>query len=348
MKQQIVTFGEIMLRLKAPGTECFFQSPILEATFGGGEANVAVSLANFGLPVSFVSVLPNNVLADACIADLRRFGVDTSNILRQGSRMGIYFLEAGANQRPSVVVYDRAGSSIATAVTGTMDWERIFSDADWFHLTGITPAISQSAADLCLEALKVARAHSITISCDYNYRKNLWKYGKSAQSVMREIVSLVDVGIANEEDCQKALGIEVEASVSNQSVESGHLDMAHYDKLCKKMLETFPNLKKQAITLRESISADQNGWSACLYNSQDFWVSRKYDITDIVDRVGGGDAFAGGLIYGLKKNMSDKDALEFAVAASCLKHSIPGDFNRVSVADVERLMKGDVSGRVQR
>lgn len=346
--KHIVTFGEIMLRLKAPGTERFFQSPMLEATFGGGEANVAVSLANFGLPVSFVTVLPNNLVADACLAELRRFGVDTTEILRQGTRMGIYFLESGANQRPSVVVYDRSESAIATAKPGCLDWGRILADADWFHLTGITPAISQSAADLCLEALRAARAKGITISCDYNYRKNLWKYGKSAQSVMTEIVRLVDVGIANEEDCQKALGIEVEASGLSQSIEGGHLNRAHYEALCKKMLETFPNLKKQAITLRESISADHNGWSACLYNGKEFYVSKKYDISDIVDRVGGGDAFAGGLIYGLRQQITDADALEFAVAASCLKHSISGDFNRVSVAEVERLMKGDASGRVQR
>lgn len=348
MKQQIVTFGEIMLRLKAPGTERFFQSPNLEATFGGGEANVAVSLANFGVPVSFVTVLPNNLVADACIADLHRFNVDTSNVLRQGSRMGIYFLEAGANQRPSVVVYDRTESSIATATPGCLDWESILADASWFHLTGITPAISQTAADLCLEALHTARAHGITISCDYNYRKNLWKYGKSAQSVMTEIVRLVDVGIANEEDCQKALGIEVTGDNSKHSVVSGHLDHTHYEALCRKMLETFPNLKKQAITLRESVSADHNGWSACLYNGQDYLMSRKYDIADIVDRVGGGDAFAAGLIYGMNKNMPDADALEFAVAASCLKHSISGDYNRVSVVEVEKLMRGDASGRVQR
>jgi 2-dehydro-3-deoxygluconokinase len=346
--KHIVTFGEVMLRLKAPGTERFFQSPALEATFGGGEANVAVSLANYGLPVSFVTVLPKNLIADACIADLRRFGVDTNDILRQGSRMGIYFLESGANQRPSVVVYDRAESAIATAKPGCLDWDQILAEADWFHLTGITPAISQSAADLCLEALHVARSKGVTVSCDYNYRKNLWKYGKSAQSVMTEIVRLVDVGIANEEDCQKALGVEVEAHGSAQSIEGGHLDCSHYEMLCKKMMDTFPNLKKQAITLRESHSADHNGWSACLTNGKDFLVSRKYDITDIVDRVGGGDAFAGGLIYGLRQQMPDQDALEFAVAASCLKHSISGDFNRASVAEVERLMKGDASGRVQR
>lgn len=348
MDNRVVTFGEVMLRLKTPGNERFFQSPALEATFGGGEANVAVSLSNFGIPTAFVTVLPNNPIADACIAELRRFDVDTTFISRQGSRMGIYFLETGANQRASVVVYDRSNSSIATAPTGCLNWDKIFTSASWFHLTGITPAISQSAADLCIEALHIARERGITISCDYNYRKNLWKYGKSAQSVMTEIVRLVDIGVANEEDCQKALGIEVTDIDSGSAVESGHLNRDHYRTLCKKMFDSFPNLKKQAITLRESISADHNGWSACLYNGEEFYVSRKYEVTDIIDRVGGGDAFAAGLIYGLRKNLPEQEALEFAVAASCLKHSIPGDYNRVSISEVERLMKGDASGRVQR
>ncbi len=348
MNQKIVTFGEIMLRLKPPGFERLFQSPVLEATFGGGEANVAVSLANFGLPVSYVTILPNNLIADSCIADLNRFGVDTSNIIRQGSRMGIYFLEAGTNQRPSVVVYDRSGSSIATANSGCVDWEVVFRDAAWFHLTGITPAISQSAADLCFEALQIARNSGLTISCDYNYRKNLWKYGKSAQSVMTEIVKFVDVGIANEEDCQKALGIDIKSQASDQLINQGNLDRTHYEALCKKMFETFPNLKLQAITLRESKSANHNGWSACLFDGQNFMISKKYEITHIVDRVGGGDAFAGGLIYALNINMPYQNALEFAVAASCLKHSISGDYNRVKVNEVEHLMGGDSSGRVQR
>jgi 2-dehydro-3-deoxygluconokinase len=348
MNQKIVTFGEIMLRLKPPGFERFFQSPVLEASFGGGEANVAVSLANFGLPVSYVTILPNNLIADSCIADLNHFGVDTSNIIRQGSRMGVYFLESGANQRPSVVVYDRTGSSIATADTSCVDWQKVFKNATWFHLTGITPAISQSAADMCFEALQTARNSGLTISCDYNYRKNLWKYGKSAQSVMTEIVKFVDVGIANEEDCQKALGIEIKSMASDQLIEQGYLDRAHYESLCKKMFETFPNLRLQAITLRESISANHNGWSACLFDGQNFLISKKYEITDIVDRVGGGDAFASGLIYALNKDMSYQNALEFAVAASCLKHSILGDYNRVKVSEVEHLMKGNSSGRVQR
>jgi 2-dehydro-3-deoxygluconokinase len=349
MDQRIVTFGEVMLRLKAPGSERLLQSPILEATFGGGEANVAVSLANFGLPVSFVTILPSNLIADACIADLKRFGVDTSYIARAGNRLGIYFLEAGANQRPSLVVYDRAGSSIATAAPGCLDWSCILEGARWFHLTGITPAISQSSADLCLEALTVAKRLGVTVSCDYNYRKNLWKYGKSAQTVMSEIVRLVDIGIGNEEDCQKALGVSVENSgEEEQSVEQGQISRDYYEALCRKMFQVYPNLKKQAITLRESYSANHNGWSACLFNGQEFIVSRRYDVPDIVDRVGSGDAFAAGLIYGLSQDMQDEAALNFAVAASCLKHSIPGDYNRVSLNEVENLAKGNASGRVQR
>jgi 2-dehydro-3-deoxygluconokinase len=347
--QRIVTFGEIMLRLKAPGSERLFQSPLLEATFGGGEANVAVSLANFGLQTSFVTVLPDNQLGNACIVGLRQFGLDTSFIVRAGERMGIYFLEAGANQRPSVVIYDRAGSSIATVSPDLLDWPTIFTGATWFHITGITPAISQSAADLCLGAVQTAKKLGITVSCDYNFRKNLWNYGKSAQAVMPEIVRLVDVGIANEEDCQKALGVSIEISgTGQQSVEHGQLSLNHYEALCRRMLQVFPNLKLQAITLRESYSADHNGWSACLFNGQGFFHSRRYEITDIVDRVGSGDAFAAGLIYGLSKEMSYESALNFAVAASCLKHSIPGDFNRISVTEVERLATGDASGRVQR
>lgn len=347
--KRVVTFGEIMLRLKAPAAERLLQTPHLEAIFGGGEANVAVSLANFGVDASFVTVLPKNAIADACIGELRRFGVDTSAIVRGGERMGIYFLEAGANQRPSVVVYDRAGSSIATARPGSLDWGRIFSGADWFHLTGITPAISQSATDLSLEALRAARSAGLTISCDYNYRKNLWKYGKTAPEVMVEIVRLVDIGIANEEDCQKALGITVDSGESmGESIARGELELNRYQVLCEKMLQAFPNLKKQAITLRSSHSADYNVWSACLHNGKEFLVSRSYAIMDIVDRVGGGDAFSAGLIYSLLNLADDRTALEFATAASCLKHSIPGDFNRVNLSEVEALMKGEASGRVQR
>ncbi len=340
---RVVTLGEIMLRLKAPGHERLFQSPALEATFGGAEANVAVSLANYGMAASFVTALPDNAVGDACVRELRGFGVDVSRIRRRGERVGIYFLETGANQRPSKVVYDRAGSSIATARPGDFDCDSILDGADWFHVSGITPAISESAAELTLEAVQKARAMGVTVSCDYNYRKNLWKYGKRAPEVMREIVSHVHVGIANEEDCQKALGLETDVDV-----DGGTLEHEKYRVLAERVLDAFPNLEKQVITLRESRSADHNDWSAVLHNREAFLVSRSYGITDIVDRVGGGDSFAAGLIYGLLTYHDDARALDFATAASCLKHSIPGDFNRVSVGEVEALMAGDASGRVQR
>lgn len=341
--KRVVTFGEIMLRLKSPGHERLFQSPTLEATFGGGECNVAVSLANYGRQASFVTALPANNLGDAAIAEIRRFGVDTSHIVRQGERLGIYFLETGSNQRPSKVTYDRSFSSIATASPDDFDWDRIFTDAEWFHITGITPALSQSSAELALEAVKQARAKEIPVSCDYNFRKNLWQYGKSAPEVMRELVKHVTVGIANEEDCQKSLGIKTDIDV-----ESGELQTDKYRQIAERVMSEFPNLEKQAITLRESRSADRNGWGACIYNGSEFLLSPKYEITDIVDRVGGGDSFAAGLVYGLLAYETDQEALNFAVAASCLKHTIPGDFNRVSVPEVEALMKGDASGRVQR
>lgn len=340
---KVLTFGEIMMRLKAPGVERFFQSPAFEATFGGGEANVAVSLANYGMDTAFLTMLPDNVLGDACVAELRRFGVDTSRIQRRTGRMGIYFLEGGANQLPSKVVYDREGSSAALAQPGEIDWEKAFADVQWFHITGITPAISESAMKLSLESVKAAKAAGITVSCDLNFRKNLWKYGVCAPAVMTELIRYVDVAIANEEDCQKSLGISVDVDV-----ESGALDTAKYEALTKKVLEVYPNLRMIAITLRESKSADVNGWRACLHDRQGFHVSRTYEINDIVDRVGGGDAFSGGLIYGLNHYDSHAEALEFAVAASCLKHSILGDFNRVGSKDVEALKNGDASGRVQR
>jgi 2-dehydro-3-deoxygluconokinase len=348
MNGKVVTFGEIMLRLKPPGFERFLQSPQFEATFGGGEGNVAISLAKFGLPVSFVTVLPENPLGDACLGFLRGHGVDTSHIARAGERLGVYYLEAGANQRPSKVIYDRAGSAIATAVPETLDWEVIFQGAAWFHITGITPAISPTAAEMAHQAVQVARQLGVTVSCDYNYRKKLWKYGKSAPEVMTEIVKIVDVGIANEEDCQRALGISLGADDWVHSVGAGQLDPEKYRALCERVLTEFPNLRLQAITLRESLSASHNGWSACLHNGTDFLLSTHYDITHIVDRVGGGDSFSAGLIYGLMTGMGDAAALEFAAAASCLKHSIPGDANLVTVEDVERLVGGEASGRVER
>ncbi len=342
--KKVVTFGEIMLRLKSPGFERLFQGPMLEATFGGGEANVAVSLANFGVHSAFVTVLPKNEIAEACIAELRKFGVDTSMIVKtETGRMGIYFLEGGANQRASKVIYDRAHSSIAEADINVIDWDKVLDDVSWFHITGITPAISQKAADLSMLAVQKAKAKGATVSCDFNYRGKLWKYGKKAPEVMRELVKYVDIGIANEEDCQKSLGIKIDVNV-----ESGKLDIEAYKKLTEKVLGEFQNLKAIAITLRESHSADHNGWGGCLNDRKEFIVSQHYEIYDIVDRVGGGDAFAGGLIYGLLTGKNSKEALEFAVAASCLKHSIPGDFNRVSVKEVEDLIKGGGSGRVQR
>jgi 2-dehydro-3-deoxygluconokinase len=340
---RVVTFGEIMLRLKAPDRERFFQRPMLEATFGGGEANVAVSLANYGLDAAFVTVLPENVLADGCLQELRRYSVDTSKIKRGPGRMGVYFLEAGANQLPSKVVYDRSDSAISLAQPGDVDWDDAFEGADWFHITGITPAISASAMALSLEAVKAAKEKGLTVSCDLNYRKKLWKYGKDAPEVMSELVKYVDIAIANEEDCQKSLGIKADVDVA-----SGKLESDKYRALSDAVLEAYPNIKMIGITLRESISADINNWSACLNDREKFYLSRKYEIRDIIDRVGGGDSFCGGLIYGLNAYERKQDALEFAVAASCLKHSIHGDFNRASTADVEKLMGGDASGRVQR
>lgn len=340
---KVLTFGEIMLRLKAPGVERFLQSAGFEATFGGGEANVAVSLANYNMDAAFMSVITDNQIGDECIKELRKFGVDTSRIIRSSGRMGIYYLEAGANQRPSKVIYDRAYSAIAMAKPGDIDWDKAYDGIGWLHITGITPAISETAMELSLEAVKVAKEKGITVSCDLNFRKNLWKYGKTAPEVMCELTKYVDVAIANEEDCQKSLGVKVDVDV-----ESGSLSTEKYKALSDAVLAAYPNLKVIAITLRESKSADSNGWAACINDRNTFYVSRKYEINDIIDRVGGGDSFAGGLIYGLNNYDTKEEALEFAVAASCLKHSIMGDYNRVTVDEVEKLKNGDASGRVQR
>lgn len=340
---KVLTFGEIMLRLKAPGVERLFQSPCLEATFGGGEANVAVSLANYGLDAAFLTVLPRNPLGDACLKELRSFGVDISHIVRKEGRMGLYFLEGGANQLPSKVTYDRAGSALALAKPGDIVWENAFAGCGWFHISGITPAISESAMELSLQSVKAAKAAGLTVSCDLNYRKNLWRYGKTARQVMPEIAQYVDITIANEEDVQHSLGIEMDIAV-----DSGSLDRGKYRQLSDEVLRQYPNMKLIAITLRESKSASHNGWAACLNDRENFYESRHYEICDIVDRVGGGDAFAAGLIYGLSALPSARESLEFAVAASCLKHSIAGDFNRVTLADVLALAGGNASGRVQR
>ena len=343
MPNLLVSFGEVMLRLAPPGFERFLQSPQFLATFGGGEANVAVAVSGFGMPARYVTLLPDkNPISDAFIGELARFGV-ASGVVRGEGRFGIYYVEPGANQRASKVLYDRAYSSIAMGKPGDIDWDKAFDGASWFHITGITPAISEGAAQLSMESVKAARAKGITVSCDLNYRKNLWNYGKTSEQVMSKLFEYVDIGIANEEDCQMALGIQVDVDVH-----SGALDHGQYKKLTDKVLAQYPSLKKLAVTLRESHSASHNGWAACLNNRSEFLLSKHYEITHIVDRVGGGDCFAGGLIYGLNTLGSDQEALEFAVAASCLKHSIPGDFNRFSKEEVQGLINGGGSGRVQR
>ena len=342
---KVVTFGEIMLRLATPQNLRFSQATDFVATFGGGEANAAVSLANYGIPVDFVSRIPKNDIGEACIMNLKKYSVGTDNILRGGERLGIYFLEKGSVSRGSKVVYDRAYSSISQVEKGMINWDNVFENANWFHWTGITPAISQGAADVCLEAIRKANEKKITVSCDLNYRKKLWKYGKTAKEVMSELVKGCDIILGNEEDAEMSLGIKAEGV----DVTSGNLDTEAYLSVSKRIMEQFPKAKKVITTLRTSISADHNMWSGLLYNGSEFLKSPTYDITHIVDRVGGGDSFMGGLIYGLLtyKN-DDQKALNFAVAASCLKHTIYGDFNLVTVEEVEKLMSGDASGRVSR
>ena len=343
--KKIVTFGEIMLRLAPPGFQRFTQTRSFDAIYGGGEANVAVSLANFGQQVEFVTRLPRNDLGEACLMSLRGYGIHTDHIARGGERIGIYFLETGAAQRGSKVIYDRAHSAFAAIQTGTIDWENVFDEADWFHWTGITPAVSQGAADVCREAIQVAREMGVTVSCDLNYRAKLWKWGKSAGEVMMELVRLCDVALGNEEDAEKVFGIKApEADVT-----AGKVEADTYRFVCEELAKKFPSLKTISITLRGSLSASHNTWSGVLRQAGKFFCAPTYDILPIVDRVGGGDAFMGGLIYGLRKYTDDpQKALNFAAAAACLKHSILGDFNAVSVSEVEALMSGDASGRVSR
>ena len=343
---KVVTFGEIMLRLATPEHLRFRQARSFNATFGGGEANVAVSLANYGIDVDYVTRLPQNDLGAACAAELRSFGVGTSNIVYGGERLGIYYLETGAVARPSKVVYDRAHSSAATVERGMIDWEQVLAGADWVHWTGITPAISASAADVCLDACRAANRLGVKVSCDLNYRKNLWKYGKTAAEVMPALVECCDVILGNEEDAEKVFGIKPEGfdAASTQ----GEVDAAAFRSVCTQLMARFPRAKKVVITLRGSINADHNTWGGVLFDGETLYRSPRYDITDIVDRVGGGDSFMGGLIYGLLTYDDDQRALNFAAAASALKHTIYGDFNMVSVAEVENLMKGDGSGRVAR
>ena len=344
---KVITFGEIMLRLATPGYERFSQASSFIASFGGGEANVAVSLANYGIESEFITRLPNNEIADACIAELRKYGVKTNNIARGGERVGIYFLETGAVARPSKVIYDRANSSISTIDPESLDWVAILKGATWFHWTGITPALSENAAKACLNAVKTANKMGITVSCDLNYRKNLWKYGKSAGDVMPQLVECCDVILGNEEDADKVFGIKPKGFNAHST--GGHIESAAFRSVCEQMMERFPRTRKVIITLRGSINANHNTWSGVLFNGNKLFESKSYDITHIVDRVGGGDSFMGGLIYGLLTyNDNDAMALEFAVAASCLKHTIYGDFNLVKTSEVEALMGGDGSGRVIR
>ncbi|MEW5870174.1 MAG: sugar kinase [Chloroflexota bacterium] len=351
MANKVVTFGEIMLRLSPPGFQRFNQARTFDVIYGGGEANVAVSLANHGVPVDFVTRLPANDIGEACIQFLRQFGIGTDQIVRGGERLGIYFLEMGAMQRPSKVVYDRAYSSIATIQRGMVDWKAVFAGANWFHWTGITPAISAGSADACLEAVQTARQMGLTISCDLNYRKNLWKWGQPASMVMPELVQYCDVAIGNEEDAHKVFGIQAPET----DVTAGKVPAEKYLSVCQALSERFPRLKTIGITLRGSLSASHNTWSGVLWDAEhfappagQFYIGQQFDLTHIVDRVGGGDAFAAGLIYGLRTYTTRQQALDFAVAAACLKHSIFGDFNLASVAEIETLLKGDASGRVSR
>ena len=341
---KVVTFGEIMLRLATPGYLRFSQSQELSATFGGGEANVAVSLANFGIPGDFITRLPKNDIGQACVMDLRKYGVGTGNIIWGGDRMGIYFLETGAVSRGSKVIYDRAHSAISEIKSGMIDWDAVFEGANWFHWTGITPAISQSAADVCLEAIQKANEKGITVSCDLNFRKNLWKYGKNAGEVMPDLVAGTDIVLGNEEDAQMVFGIQAEGV----DITAGHLEGAAYESVSKQIMARFPRCKKVITTLRGSVNASHNSWAGVLWDGTHLYESTTYQITHIVDRVGGGDSFMGGLIYGLLTYGDDQQALDFAVAASCLKHTIYGDFNQVTVDEVEKLMAGDASGRVAR
>ncbi len=343
--KKVVTFGEIMLRLSTPDYLRFSQSNTLNATFGGGEANVAVSLANFGIPVDYVTRLPKNDLGQACMMDLRKYGVGVENIVWGGERLGIYFLETGAVSRGSKVVYDRAHSAISEIQPGMIDWHKVFKGANWFHWTGITPAISQSAADICQEAITKANELGITVSCDLNFRKNLWKYGKKAGEVMPELIRGTDIILGNEEDAEMVLGIKPEGV----NVTGGHVEAVAYQSVSQQIMKKFPRCKKVITTLRGSTNANHNSWAGVLWDGGKLYGSPTYQITHIVDRVGGGDSFMGGLIYGLLTyENDDQKALNFAVAASCLKHTIYGDYNQVTVDEVEKLMGGDASGRVAR
>ena len=346
VEMKVVTFGEIMVRLGAPGYLKLIQVNQFDVSYAGAEANVAVSLANYGIDTDYITCLPDNPIAERCIMDLRGHKVGVDHIQRTGKRMGILYLETGSNARPSKVYYDREDSSIATVVPGSIDWKEILKDATWFHWTGITPALSANAAAECLKAIKTANELGVTVSCDINYRGNLWKYGKSAAEVMPEMVAGSDIILGNEEDCEKVFGIkpkDFDAAKTN-----GNVDQSCFLSVCQQMMERYPRCKKMVVTLRGAINANHNTWGGVLYNGKELIESRRYDITDIVDRVGGGDSFMGGLIFGLLHYQDDRKALEFATATSCLKHTLKGDYNWVTVQEVENLMNGDISGRVKR
>jgi 2-dehydro-3-deoxygluconokinase len=343
--KKVVTFGEIMLRLNPPGFLRFGQARSFDVSFGGGEANVSASLANFGMATDFVTRLPKNDLGDACLAFLRSYGVGTSHIIRDGKRIGVYYLENGAVQRGSKVIYDREGSAVAEIRKGMVDWEAAFADADWFHWTGITPAVSESLCEVCLEGIMKAKEKGLTVSCDLNYRAKLWRWGKRAGEVMPELVRNCDIAVGNEEDADKVFGI----TAPDTDVAAGRVEAKNFVAVAEGLKKAFPNLKLIAITVRGSISASHNTWSGILHDGVRLYTGPGFDIADIVDRVGVGDAFVGGLIYGLRTYGRDlQKALDFAVAASCLKHSVVGDFNMVSVEEVEKIMAGEVSGRVSR
>lgn len=344
--QKVVTFGEIMVRLGAPDYLKLIQANRFDVSYAGAEANVAVSLANYGITTDYITCLPDNPIAERCIMDLRGHKVGVDHIQRTGKRMGILYLETGSNARPSKVYYDREDSSFATIEPDSIDWKEILKDATWFHWTGITPALSANAAAECLKAIQAANELGVTVSCDINYRGNLWNYGKTAAEVMPEMVAGADIILGNEEDCEKVFGIkpkDFDAAKTN-----GAVDQSSFLSVCQQMMERFPRCKKMVVTLRGAVNANHNTWGGVLYNGNELLTSKRYDITDIVDRVGGGDSFMGGLIFGLLHYQDDRKALEFATAASCLKHTLKGDYNWVTVQEVENLMNGDGSGRVKR
>jgi len=344
--QKVVTFGEIMVRLTTPGYLKLIQANQFEVSYAGAEANVAVSLANYGILTDYITCLPDNPIAERCIMDLRGHKVGVEHIQRSGKRIGILYLEIGSNARPSKIYYDRDNSAMTNITPGSIDWETILKDATWFHWTGITPALSANAANECLRAIRTANALGVTVSCDINYRSNLWNYGKSAAEVMPEMVSGSDIILGNEEDCEKVFGIKPDNFDAANT--NGQIDQNSFFSVCQQMMHRFPRCKKMAVTLRGAINANHNTWGGVLYNGVEMLMSRRYDITDIVDRVGGGDAFMAGLIYGLLHYKDDQKALEFATATSCLKHTLKGDFNWVTIEDVEGLINSNGTGRIIR